>query len=66
MESPKGIKTPPSQKIVGGNMFFPKEDIPIAKDSRMSNSDHNDEIDNNAKTHMNFNKKKVNEVDEIE
>ena len=40
-------------------MFFPEEDIPVAKDDA-------DEMDINAKTAMNFKKKKVNEVDEIE
>ena len=62
MESPKGIKTPPSQKVVGGNMFFPQEDILAVKDS----DSKKDEMDINAKTAMNFRKKKEVEVDEIE
>ena len=44
-------------------MFFPQEDIPAVKDS----DSKKDEMDINAKTAMNFTKKKVNnEVDEIE
>ena len=66
MENSKGIKTPPSEKVVGQNMFFPQEEIHAVKESVLSRSDHKDEMDMNAKTAMNFNKKKVSrDSDEI-
>lgn len=67
MDNPvPGIKTPPSQKVMGQHMFFPKEDIQVVNEKLAIDSDGKDDMDINAKTAMNFNKKKEKKVDLIE